>query len=99
MKKVESQLKCNNFNLVRGDALRYIETSLSKFDVVFADPPYDLKGFDEIPEKILASSLLKPGSIFIIEHSRNYSFSHLPHFYSQRTYGSVNFSIFIIAEE
>lgn len=96
MKKVEAQLKCDNLNLLRGDALRYIESSLAQFDIVFADPPYDLKGFAEIPEKILNSSLLAPGAIFIIEHSRNHNFSHLPHFSSQRTYGSVNFSIFTI---
>lgn len=98
MKKVASQLKCDNFFLTRGDALRYIETSMAKYDLIFADPPYDLKGFGEIPEKILNSQMLKPNTIFIIEHSRNYNFSHLPHFSSQRTYGSVNFSIFIIGD-
>ena len=76
MKKVAAQLGCDNFNLVRGDALRYIDST-----------------------QILNSQMLKPGTIFIIEHSRNYDFSHLPHFSSHRTYGSVNFSIFIIEEE
>ena len=99
MKKVATQLGCDNFNLVRGDALKYIDGSYAKFDIIFADPPYDLKGFGEIPEKILNSKMLKPGTIFIIEHSRNYDFSHLLHFSSHRIYGSVNFSIFIIEEE
>lgn len=99
MKKVASQLGCDNFNLMRGDALRFVESSLAKYDIIFADPPYDLKGFGEIPEKILNSQMLKPGTIFIIEHSRNFDFSHLPHFSSHRTYGSVNFSIFIIEGE
>ena len=98
MKKVASQLGCDNFNLLRGDALKYIDSSHAKFDLIFADPPYDLKDFGEIPEKILKSKMLKPGTIFIIEHSRNYDFSHLPHFSSHRTYGSVNFSIFEIDE-
>lgn len=99
MKKVEVQLKCDNFNLIRGDALRYIDSCLAKYDIIFADPPYDLKGFGEIPQKVLNSQMLKPGTIFIIEHSRNFDFSHLPHFSSHRTYGSVNFSIFIIEDE
>ena len=98
MKKVSAQLGCDNFNLMRGDALRYIDSSVAKYDLIFADPPYDMKGFGEIPEKILNSQMLRPGTIFIIEHSRNHNFSHLPHFSSQRTYGSVNFSIFIIRE-
>ena len=99
MKKVASQLGCDNFNLMRGDALRFVESSLAKYDIIFAHPPYDLKGFGEIPDKILNSQMLKPGTIFIIEHSRNFDFSHLPHFSSHRTYGSVNFSIFIIEGE
>ncbi len=96
MKKVSVQLGCDNFNLMRGDALRYIDSSVAKYDLIFADPPYDMKGFGEIPEKILNSQMLRSGTVFIIEHSRNLNFSHLPHFSSQRTYGSVNFSIFII---
>ena len=96
IRKVAQQLQCNNFNIVRGDALKYDQTSLAKYDIIFADPPYDLPQFGEIPQLILNSQMLKPGAIFIIEHSRNYDFSSLPHFYDHRTYGSVNFSIFII---
>ena len=31
MKKVAAQLGCDNFNLVRGDALKYIDTAVEKF--------------------------------------------------------------------
>lgn len=82
--------------LVRGDVLRYIDSTLASYDIVFADPPYDMPGFAEIPAKVLESHLLRPGSIFIIEHSRNHDFSTLPHFVDHRAYGSVNFSIFRI---
>lgn len=82
--------------LVRGDVLRYIDSTLASYDIVFADPPYDMPGFAEIPAKVLESHLLRPGSIFIIEHSRNHDFSSLPHFVDHRAYGSVNFSIFRI---
>lgn len=82
--------------LVRGDVLRYIDSTLASYDIVFADPPYDMPGFAEIPAKVLESHLLRPGSIFIIEHSRNHEFSSLPHFVDHRAYGSVNFSIFRI---
>lgn len=99
IRKVAQQLGCDNFNAVRGDALRYVQTSLAKYDIIFADPPYDMPRFGEIPEMILNSQMLKPGTIFIIEHSRNYDFSALPHFSEHRVYGSVNFSIFIITEE
>jgi 16S rRNA (guanine(966)-N(2))-methyltransferase RsmD len=96
IRKVAQTLNDNNIRVVRGDALRFIDSAATSYDLVFADPPYDLTGFGEIPEKVLKSKLLKSGSIFIIEHSKNYDFSQLPHFVEHRAYGSVNFSIFRI---
>ena len=44
----------SNLHLVRMDALRYIASAPARFDFVFADPPYDMEGFAEIPGRILA---------------------------------------------
>ena len=86
-------------HLVRGDVFRFIGEDVRAYDYVFADPPYDHPRFDEIPELILNSKLVKSGTIVIIEHSKNRDFSDLPGFNQRRAYGSVNFSIFIIPEE
>ena len=91
---VARELGAGNFTLVRGDALRYVAASPTTFDIIFADPPYDMDGFAEIPGKILSSGLVKPGTIVIVEHNRKHDFSSLPGFREHRTYGSVNFSIF-----
>lgn len=99
IEKVKSELGDRNLRVLRTDALRFIRDSSSAFDFVFADPPYDLEGFGDIPQMVLDSSLLHPGSIFIIEHSKKYDFSQLPHFADHRAYGSVNFSIFEIPAE
>ena len=99
IQKVADELGTDNFTLVRGDALRFIANCPRRFDIVFADPPYDMKGFGEIPSKILSSRLVGPGSIVIVEHSRSYDFSALPGFSEHRVYGSVNFSIFRIESE
>ena len=99
IEKVKQELNDRNLHLLRTDALRYIRDSSTSFDFVFADPPYDLNGFGDIPQMVLESRLLHPGSIFIIEHSKKYDFSSLPHFIDHRVYGSVNFSIFEIPEE
>ena len=97
--KVARELKADNHTLVRGDALRYIDSSRKGYDIVFADPPYDLPGFAEIPEKVLSSRLLNPGALFIIEHSARHDFSQLPHYIDHRAYGSVNFTLFRIPVE
>lgn len=87
-----------NLRLIRMDALRYIAGARDSFDLIFADPPYDMDGFADIPSQILQSGLIAPGGIFIMEHSGRHDFSALPHFHSHRAYGSVNFSIFILPD-
>lgn len=94
--KVAGELGADNLNLVRGDALRYIAAAPRAFDFIFADPPYDMEGFAEIPGAILNSRLVKPGTLFIIEHNKTHDFSSLPGFRDHRAYGSVNFSIFVV---
>lgn len=94
--QVAQRLNVDNFTLIRGDVFRFVVTCTGKFDIIFADPPYDLPRFGEIPSLILGSKMLREGTIFVIEHSRNYDFSNLPHFLEHRVYGSVNFSIFRI---
>ena len=96
IRKVAETLGDENLHVVRGDVFRFIEEDNMAYDYIFADPPYDHPRFDEIPQLILGSKLVKPGSIVIIEHSKNKDFSNLPGFNQRRAYGSVNFSIFII---
>lgn len=94
IKKVVKELGDNNITVIRGDALRYLDSCTQSYDIVFADPPYDMDGFAEIPGRILSSKAVAPGTIVIVEHNRSHDFSALPGFRDHRTYGSVNFSIF-----
>ena len=97
--QVKQQLKADEVQPIRGDVFKFIETCDRRYDFIFADPPYDLPRLPEIPQLVLASPLVGPGTIFVMEHSRNNDFSHLPHFAQHRAYGRVNFSIFIVPEE
>ncbi|MBD5180498.1 MAG: 16S rRNA (guanine(966)-N(2))-methyltransferase RsmD [Bacteroidales bacterium] len=95
IKKVAQELNAqDHLRLIKGDALQFVKMATSGYDIVFADPPYDLPDFGEIPRLVLESKVLKPTSLFIMEHSKKYDFSSLPHFLEHRAYGSVNFSIF-----
>ncbi len=53
----------------------------------------------QLPQMLLASAMVKPGSIFIAEHSKANDFGSLPHFAQHRVYGKVNFTIFKIPDE
>lgn len=92
--KVSKELGAANHRIIRGDALKFIAAAGQGYDIVFADPPYDLPGFEEIPAAVLSSGLIAPGGIFIIEHSAKRDFSSLPGYIDHRAYGSVNFTLF-----
>lgn len=96
IRSVKEKLGDEQLRVIKGDVFRFIETCSRKFDFIFADPPYDHPRFNEIPELILDSAMIGPGTVVVIEHSKNRDFSHLPGFSQQRVYGSVNFSIFIL---
>lgn len=95
IEKTAQTLGVDNLRLIRGDVFRYLTTARpGSFDFVFADPPYDMPRFDEVAPAVINSGIVRPGGIFIIEHSKNRDYSSLPFFHSHRAYGSVNFSIF-----
>jgi len=80
--------------LFKTDVFSYLNHTSEEFALIFADPPYDMKDFEEVPRLILEKNMIKPNGIFILEHSRDYDFSEMPLFSDKRVYGSVNFSIF-----
>lgn len=98
IRRVQQQLGDDNLTLVRGDVFKFVTSCRQSFDVIFADPPYDLPRFAQVPELVLNSSLVHDGTLFIMEHPREHDFSALAHFSQQRVYGKVNFSLFDIRQ-
>lgn len=94
IEKIKQQLNCAELHIVRGDALKYIQSVQTPVNLIFADPPYDMDGFDEIPAMILSSKAVASGTVVVIEHNKTRDYSSLPGFVEKRVYGSVNFSIF-----
>lgn len=68
--------------------------SAAAYDLVFADPPYDAPFLAQLPDLVAASSRLKPGGYFILEHGKEHSFAQRPDFEQERHYGKVRFSFF-----
>jgi 16S rRNA (guanine(966)-N(2))-methyltransferase RsmD len=95
IKKAASLLNSDNVLVTRADVLRILPKLKEKYDIVFADPPYDMSNFEQIPRKVLENNILNTGGTFILEHPGNYNFTDIPQFFEQRRYGSVNFSFFM----
>ncbi|MDE5843279.1 MAG: RsmD family RNA methyltransferase [Muribaculaceae bacterium] len=96
IRSVKDKLGDDNIRIIKGDVFKFIKGTRRAYDIIFADPPYDHPRFEEIPSMVLESHLVKPGSLFIMEHSGNRDFYSLPGFFERREYGSVNFSLFRI---
>lgn len=96
IRSVKEKLGDEALCIVRGDVFKFLKTCRTPYDIVFADPPYNLPNFAEVPECVITSGAVKEGTLFILEHSKNHDFSSLPDFLEHRSYGSVNFSIFEI---
>ena len=79
---------------VRGDVFRFLERCNEKFDIVFADPPYQLPRLCELPDLVMGKDILKENGLFVLEHGKDQKFEEHPCFVEHRAYGSVNFSFF-----
>ncbi|MFV0506313.1 MAG: 16S rRNA (guanine(966)-N(2))-methyltransferase RsmD [Bacteroidales bacterium] len=97
IKKVATELGISEeLQIVRADVFKYLAKCNSKYDVIFADPPYNIKNFDDIIDVVMRSDLLNEDGIFILEHPRGKEYSNVGHFEQMRRYGGVHFSIFTI---
>ena len=89
------QLGIRNLSVSRGDVFKFLNACRTKYDLIFADPPYALERIEELPDLILGQDILKEGGWLVIEHGKDTNFTgHLRHV-ETRTYGSVHFSFFL----
>ena len=80
--------------MLKTDVFKFIKSCHTQFDMIFADPPYDLENLSEVPDLIFSQNLLKADGLFVLEHSAKNHFELHPNFVDHRSYGSVNFSFF-----
>jgi 16S rRNA (guanine(966)-N(2))-methyltransferase RsmD len=92
--KVCAELKISNLQLLKMDVFKFVGSTKMKYDMIFADPPYDLKLLENIPDLIFKNGLLKDDGLFVMEHSSKNMFSLHPNYIDHRAYGNVNFSFF-----
>jgi 16S rRNA (guanine966-N2)-methyltransferase len=78
----------------KDDVFKYLQLETEQFDLIFADPPYDLNNIPEIPKIIFAKNLLKAEGLLIVEHQSMQNLSNHPAFVEQRKYGHSSFSFF-----
>lgn len=84
----------DEMKVVRNDVFRFLRLNQPQFNIIFADPPYQMENISEISIRIFAKNLLKPGGWLVVEHPGEVDLSGQKHFIEHRRYGHVNFSFF-----
>ena len=88
------QLGIRNLSVIRGDVFKFLSACRTKYDLIFADPPYALEQLPTLPDVILGQDILKEDGWLVIEHGKDTNFTSHPRHVETRTYGSVHFSFF-----
>jgi len=94
IKKVLKELDLQNVRPIHIDVRAYLKTCKAKYDIVFADPPYELSWLKELPDLVTQAGVIKADGFFILEHPRDLNFDSHKLFFEHRNYGGVNFSFF-----
>lgn len=106
---VDADFKCTKFinetaktfdlqiNVIKSDVFKYLENCKNQsYDIIFADPPYDLSDeqFQLLTILVKQNNLLNEDGFLIIEHSKHTTFQNLEQLSFQKKYGSSMFSFF-----
>lgn len=94
IKKTIDEFKLAKAKVIKADVFSYLKNNLETYDVIFADPPYDMENSLSLSSIIQEKKMIRPDGWLIIEHGPKTDFSQQPHFKEKRTYGHVNFSFF-----
>ena len=94
MKSMNKELLFQN-NIIRIDAFRYLKKCKESFNLIFADPPYNMENINLIPQLIFERNLLFKKGFLVLEHDNKIDFKNHKNFKEKRMYGKVNFSLFV----
>jgi 16S rRNA (guanine966-N2)-methyltransferase len=83
----------NQCAFLTADVIAFLKRpSRITFDYIFADPPYEQEGMDQLPERV--QQHLSESGIFILEHDKRIFFDEHPRLITSRKYGRTIVSIF-----
>lgn len=95
IEKVSRELAME-IKVVQSEVIRFLNRSSRKYDLIFADPPYDFskEQLEEIVKCCMNRELLTSEGNLIMEHSKHLDLSDIKGFEESRKYGGSVFSFF-----
>lgn len=100
IKKTTNELELD-ISVVKSDVFSFLEKNKGSYDIIFADPPYNLdqKKFEKIIQLIFDNELLEEEGMLIIEHSKHTKLNHMSNFSFDKHYGGSVFSFYEFENE
>lgn len=85
-----------DLQVVKSDVFSFLNRNKKSYDLIFADPPYDLEPdkLQTLVALVFDRGMLLPDGKLIVEHGPKTNLSHLPKFEQSRKYGNNVFSFF-----
>jgi 16S rRNA (guanine(966)-N(2))-methyltransferase RsmD len=95
IKKTTADLDLD-ISTIKSDVFSFLERNKSSYDIIFADPPYDLsqENFEKIIQLIFDNELLDEDGMLIVEHSKHTKLEHMTNFSFLKNYGGSVFSFY-----
>jgi 16S rRNA (guanine966-N2)-methyltransferase len=94
LKSTAKSLDLTAIKAYRADVLKFLQQETEKFDLIFADAPFDMPQLPTIPKIVFERELLTPEGLLIVEHPSTIKLDYYPQFTEQRKYGYSSFSFF-----
>lgn len=84
--------------IVKNEVRSFLEKTNEVYDLIFADPPYDMTFHGTLVQKVMERKLLTENGWLIVEHGKQTDLSASEGFTEVRNFGNVYFSFFQIPE-
>ncbi|WP_293943567.1 MULTISPECIES: 16S rRNA (guanine(966)-N(2))-methyltransferase RsmD [unclassified Sphingobacterium] len=78
----------------KADVFKFINSCKNTYDLIFADPPYDIPKLPQLPKLIFENNLLTDNGLLIVEHPSSRQMEEHPNFIETRKYGYSSFSFY-----
>jgi 16S rRNA (guanine(966)-N(2))-methyltransferase RsmD len=93
------KLDFDMIEVVKADVMQFLRNAPGPYDIIFCDPPYAWKQYEEMIRIILDRELLTPEGWCIVEHHSVTSLDHIPERFDKRAYGQNIMSFFRLPEK
>ncbi|MCS4226228.1 16S rRNA (guanine(966)-N(2))-methyltransferase RsmD [Sphingobacterium sp. BIGb0165] len=88
------KMKLEQINARKADVFKFMTSCKSTYDLIFADPPYDIPKLPQLPKLVFDNNLLNNNGLLIVEHPSTRQMEEHPNFIETRKYGYSSFSFY-----